>query len=96
MPDTTAAATIICRCEDVTLEEIRAQIAAGRHTIDEIKRLTRCGMGPCQGRTCRTLVAGEIARAVGVDVAEVALPIFRPPLKPVKLGVLLAEENDGA
>lgn len=94
MPDTTAERTIICRCEDLSLAEIRAMIAAGVAGMDEIKRLTRCGMGPCQGRTCRQLVATEIARATGRDIAEVALPTFRPPTKPVKLGVLLSEEVD--
>ncbi|HEY3425240.1 MAG TPA: (2Fe-2S)-binding protein, partial [Negativicutes bacterium] len=44
-------ATIICRCEDLTVDEIRTLIANGSHTIEEIKRSCRCGMGPCQGRT---------------------------------------------
>jgi bacterioferritin-associated ferredoxin len=96
MPDTTAERTIVCRCEDLSLQEIRDEIAAGHQTMEEIKRLTRCGMGPCQGRTCRQLVAAEIAHARGVPVAEVSLPMFRPPTKPVKLGVLLAEENGDA
>jgi bacterioferritin-associated ferredoxin len=93
VPETTAERTIICRCEDLSLAEIRAMIAAGAVGMDEIKRLTRCGMGPCQGRTCRQLVAAEIARATGRDISEVALPTFRPPTKPVKLGVLLATED---
>jgi bacterioferritin-associated ferredoxin len=96
MPDTTAHRTIVCRCEDLTLQEIRDQIAAGHTTMEEIKRLTRCGMGPCQGRTCRSLLAAEIATATGQDVSQVALPTFRPPLKPVKLGVLLATEDGDA
>ncbi|HON43695.1 MAG TPA: (2Fe-2S)-binding protein, partial [Bacillota bacterium] len=48
---------VICRCEDITLSEIRDLIAQGYHTIDEIKRVSRAGMGPCQGRTCRQLIA---------------------------------------
>ncbi|MBE3585500.1 MULTISPECIES: (2Fe-2S)-binding protein [Desulfofundulus] len=80
--------TIICRCEDVTLEEIRKAIAEGARTLDEIKRLKRCGMGPCQGRTCRPLIAGEIARMTGQNPAELALPTFRPPVVPLKLGTL--------
>jgi bacterioferritin-associated ferredoxin len=92
--DTTAERTIICRCEDLSLADIRSMIAEGVVGMDEIKRLTRCGMGPCQGRTCRQLVAAEVARATGRDIADVALPTFRPPTKPVKLGVLLTEEDD--
>jgi NAD(P)H-nitrite reductase large subunit len=32
---------IVCRCEDVTLGEIRRLISEGYHTIDEIKRISR-------------------------------------------------------
>ena len=94
MPDTTAERTIICRCEDLSLAEIRAALAGGAAGMDEVKRLTRCGMGPCQGRTCRQLVAAEVARSTGRDLSEVALPTFRPPTRPVKLGVLIREEVD--
>jgi NADPH-dependent 2,4-dienoyl-CoA reductase/sulfur reductase-like enzyme len=41
------ADTLVCRCEDVTLERIRA--CQGWR---EAKLHTRCGMGPCQGRVC--------------------------------------------
>ncbi len=83
--------TIICRCEDVTLEEIQNLIAEGLTTIDEIKRLSRCGMGPCQGRNCRPLLMNELARATGQDVREMKMPAFRPPTKPIKLGILLGQ-----
>ncbi|MCL4515802.1 MAG: (2Fe-2S)-binding protein, partial [Firmicutes bacterium] len=33
--------TIICRCEDVSLEEIRELIREGFTTLDEIKRISR-------------------------------------------------------
>jgi bacterioferritin-associated ferredoxin len=80
--------TIVCRCEDITLAEIRKNIAAGDKSMEEIKRSCRCGMGPCQGRTCSPIVAQEIARATGKQVADVALPTFRPPSAPIKLGTL--------
>ena len=57
------AETMICRCEDVTREMILKCIAEGYETLDEIKRVTRAGMGPCQGRTCRQLIAAELSRA---------------------------------
>lgn len=87
---------IICRCEDLTLADIKRAIASGLHTIDEIKRLTRCGMGPCQGRTCRPLVAAELARALGLDPAAIAVPRSRPPSKPVLLGVVAQAARTGA
>jgi len=82
------AEIMICRCEDISRERILACIAGGYKTLDEIKRVTRAGMGSCQGRTCRSLIASELSRAYGVPVEEVLMPAFRPPVKPVSLGAL--------
>ena len=87
---------IICRCEDVTLGDIRRAIREGATTMDEVRRVTRAGMGPCQGRTCRLLVAAELARQLKKPVGEVLPSRFRPPAKPVKLGELAAIRADGA
>jgi len=85
---------VICRSEDVTLAEIRELIAQGYHTIDEIKRVSRAGMGPCQGRTCRQLIASELAIALGVPVEQVEMPTFRPPSRPVLLSTIARGEAD--
>ena len=82
--------TIVCRCEDVTREDILVAIDAGCRTLDEIKRVTRAGMGPCQGRTCRNLIAQELARIYGISVEDVLMPTFRAPVEPVQVGVLAA------
>jgi len=79
---------MICRCEDVSREMILNCIGDGYKTPDEIKRATRAGMGPCQGRTCRNLIATELSRAFGVTMEEVPMTKFRPPVKPVDLGML--------
>ena len=55
--------TIICRCSDVTLADVRRLIAQGYTSMDEIKRITRLGMGPCQGKTCSQLLIRELAAA---------------------------------
>jgi len=83
--------TIVCRCEDITLEETRQLIIKGFTTMDEIKRISRLGMGPCQGRTCRLLVMDEIAKITGKDIKDQKVAAFRPPTKPVKLGVLAGD-----
>jgi len=77
---------IVCRCEDLTLTKIRQAIEDGYKTIDEVKRATRAGMGPCQGRTCRPIIAQELSRYYGIPMEEILMPVFRPPVKPVKLG----------
>ncbi|MDD6213159.1 MAG: (2Fe-2S)-binding protein [Clostridiales bacterium] len=86
---------IMCRCEDITRERILECIAQGYRTIDEIKRVTRAGMGPCQGRTCRLLIAQELSKAYGVPMEEVLMPTFRPPTKPITMGALADAYREG-
>jgi len=78
--------TIVCRCSDVTLEEIRDLIKNGYTTFDEIKRMARVGMGPCQGRTCSQIVLKEISRLTGKPMSEILNGTYRPPVKAIKLG----------
>lgn len=85
--------TIICRCEDVTLKKLRELIRSGVTDIEELKRYSRCGMGPCQGRTCSSLLLRELAKLTGSSLSEMAPTMKRPPDKPVKLQ-LLAEEGE--
>ncbi len=84
---------IICRCEDVTYGEIVEAIDSGLTTTEEIKRVLRCGMGPCQGRTCSRLIARIISQRTGKPLAEVGFPAVRPPTRPVEIGTLA---DDGA
>jgi thioredoxin reductase len=63
---------------------------------DQIKRLTRAGMGPCQGRRCREQVALLLAHAAGVPVEQIPLPSFRPPLRPLPLNVLWPQDEPPA
>jgi len=86
---------MICRCEDLTREMILQCIEAGATTIDEIKRITRAGMGPCQGRTCRTLIAQELSAYYHVPMEEVLMTTFRPPSKPLTMGVLADSYEEG-
>ncbi|MBS3788765.1 (2Fe-2S)-binding protein [Candidatus Bipolaricaulota bacterium] len=87
--------TYLCRCEDLTKQDLH-RILEKRDdiTLEEIKRLTRATMGPCQGRTCKKLIAKEIARFRGEDLSEVGLPSYRAPINPVKLGKLAGGERD--
>lgn len=85
--------TIICRCEGVTLGEIRSLIRDGYHTVDEIKRISRSGMGPCQGRTCRLLIMQEITKMTGFSLEDQKLATYRPPLKPLRVSELLRGDD---
>lgn len=87
--------TLLCRCEDLTRETILKCIEEGYCTIDEIKRVTRAGMGPCQGRTCRMLIAQELSNYYGVPMEEVLMTTFRPPVKPISMGALADAYAEG-
>jgi Fe-S-cluster-containing hydrogenase component 2 len=86
--------TIVCRCEEITLGEIRELIRKGYQSVDEIKRISRAGMGPCQGRTCRQLIMQELAAATGTKMSELRMSTFRPPTKPIKLGAFSGGEDN--
>lgn len=82
---------IICRCEEVTEDELRAAIQEGACTITGVKRRTGAGMGLCQGRTCRRLIASMIAEQQGISAAQVMSDTIRPPVRPVRVEDLLCE-----
>ncbi len=86
--------TMLCRCEEVTQANARRALSLGADSVNEIKAITRCGMGPCQGRVCGYLLAHFLARETGRSVAEVGLPTSRPPLQPIPIGALAGERTD--
>lgn len=88
------AKVLVCRCEDVTLDEVEEAIAKGQRDIESVKRFTGLGTGWCQGKQCVVACARVLAEKTG---AAPELPITaRPPLHPVALGALasLAEPDD--
>jgi NADPH-dependent 2,4-dienoyl-CoA reductase/sulfur reductase-like enzyme len=85
-----AGDTIVCRCEEVTADEIRATVALGVMGPNQMKAFLRCGMGPCQGRMCGLTVAELIAAERHVHPREVGYFRLRPPVKPITLAELAA------
>ncbi|HEY2728885.1 MAG TPA: (2Fe-2S)-binding protein [Polyangia bacterium] len=79
---------ILCRCEDVTLADIQHAVAAGYADLEEIKRYTGFGTGPCQGKECLREVALAIAAAGARQPETIAPFTTRPPLVPTELGLL--------
>jgi sarcosine oxidase subunit beta len=73
---------IVCRCEDVTLRDIEHAIAKGNRDIEEIKRYTGFGTGPCQGKECVLAVANILAERTGESVPPF---VSRPPIQPTAL-----------
>lgn len=85
---------IICRCEDITVGEVKRLASMGIDTIEELKRITRCGMGSCQGRTCQGLLQNTLREITGKPVSDIKPHKFRPPSKPVPLGIFGGESNE--
>ena len=84
----------VCRCEDVTIDEIDHAIALGLGTVEEIKRYTGLGTGPCQGKECIVALA-RLLVGKGVLVEKDAQPFTaRPPAEPVTLATLAALAPD--
>jgi NADPH-dependent 2,4-dienoyl-CoA reductase/sulfur reductase-like enzyme len=86
--------TIVCRCEDVRLLDVRRCIAEGAATPVQLKHATRIGMGRCQGRYCSHTLA-ELARnrdGAARITGPAPLPRARPPARPIRLGDLLHED----
>lgn len=70
-----APETIVCRCEDVVFDRLRA------HDSWRVAKLqTRCGMGPCQGRICGSAVE---------FLFDWKVESVRPPVLPVRVESLL-------
>lgn len=89
--DDVSRVLVVCRCEEVTLDEIIDAIKRGARSVREIKKLTRAGMGLCQGKTCQLIVAKILAEALGVSISDVELDTPRPPLRPIPLNSLRKE-----
>ncbi|MEJ5311788.1 MAG: FAD-dependent oxidoreductase [Anaerolineae bacterium] len=83
---------IVCRCERVTAGEIRALIRKGYRDINEIKAVTRAGMGACGGKTCSALIL-RLFREEGIPLDTVTPNIPRPLFVEVPLGVFAAENE---
>lgn len=84
---------ICCRCEDVTEEEVIEAIRSGATTVEELKRILRTGMGPCQGRTCSPMIRSILSRELNIKPQDVEDMTKRPPLKPVPAGIFFQEEQ---
>jgi len=91
---------IVCRCEDVTLHDVEHSIELGYADIEEVKRFTGFGTGPCQGKECMALIARIVAERAGVEAASVPAFTSRPPIAPTPLRLFArdpaGDPDDGA
>ncbi len=80
-----------CTSNKIAARDSQTLLRDGPFNPDQIKRLTRAGMGPCQGRRCREQVALMLALESGAPVGSVPLASYRAPVRPLPLHVLADE-----
>lgn len=76
---------LVCRCEEVTEEEVRQAIKDGARTLKEIKMITRAGMGLCQSRSCSKIISRILAEETGISIDKIKPAGYRPPLRPIAI-----------
>ena len=76
------------RSEQMSRRSLRTQAQDGPVDPNQVKRLTRAGMGHCQGRRCLEQVSLLLAAESGTDIADVPLMSYRPPVRPLPLSVM--------
>jgi len=80
--------TIVCRCEEVTSQDILDAVAIGATGPNQLKAYRRAGMGPCQGRLCGLTVTELMGQARGKSPQEIGYYRIRAPVKPITLAEL--------
>ncbi len=85
---------IVCRCSDLTLADLEALFNTGYKTFEELKRIARIGMGPCQGTTCGPIVRSAIHRRFKEPIERIPLHRARPFNIGIKLGAIKEAADD--
>ena len=78
---------IVCRCERITAGEIKTAIRKGVRDMNQLKALTRAGMGACGSKTCRPMI-WRIFEEEGIDLGTVTDRVDRPLFVEVPIGIL--------
>lgn len=85
--------TIICRCEELRLSDLKSAVIADDKHLHRVKSSTRLGMGRCQGRNCLS----SASKLLGLDHEDAALPLprMRPPVRPLRLNDIIKNQSIG-
>ncbi len=84
--------SLICRCEQVSEEEIRKLIKSGITDLNQIKAITRAGMGACQAKTCEALIL-QIMREEDILKDKITEFSKRPFFIDIPMKVFLDKEE---
>ncbi len=73
----TSDEAMVCLCERISVRQVRELIKKGITDLNQIKAITRAGMGPCGSKTCEVLIKG-LLREEGIPEKEVVPNTKRP------------------
>jgi thioredoxin reductase len=76
--------------------DIRSLLGDAPPNPDQVKRLTRAGMGVCQGRRCREQVTALLALATGEAYGRIPTATYRAPVRPLRLTLAAAASSESA
>lgn len=88
------ADTILCRCEGISVGDLRATVPLSGPEANRAKSLSRVGMGRCQGRYCQLAGAEVLAAEAGVPVDKIGRLRGQPPVRPAPINAYLDKGTD--
>jgi len=86
--------SIVCACEDVSIEDIDHAVAKGYSDVESVKRYTGFGTGMCQGKSCLGAVARHLAQSGALPPGRLVPFTPRPPVYPTELSALATAPVD--
>lgn len=84
---------MVCLCERVTVKEVRDLIKQGIYDLNQIKAITRAGMGPCGAKTCDTLIK-QVMRQEGVPISHIIPNTKRPVFVEAQLSMFAGGKRE--
>jgi NADPH-dependent 2,4-dienoyl-CoA reductase/sulfur reductase-like enzyme len=78
---------ILCRCEEVSVGDVRTVVDEGHWELNRVKAQCRVGMGRCQGRVCGAAAAEIVAQRSGRALDSIGRLRGQAPIKPLPFGV---------
>ncbi len=86
--------TIVCRCEDLTLDDCHEAIDDGYDCFEDLKRFLGLATGPCQGKACVAVSLRLLSERTGIPMDDLDIMTFRPPVRPVEFATLAAADAE--
>ncbi|KEJ97256.1 NADPH-dependent 2,4-dienoyl-CoA reductase, sulfur reductase [Pseudosulfitobacter pseudonitzschiae] len=88
------ADTVLCRCEAISVGDLRTTLSLSGPEANRAKSLSRVGMGRCQGRYCQLAGAEVLAAEAGVPVDKIGRLRSQPPVRPAPISAYLDKGPD--